>query len=571
MTSRSAVTLNMAFRSLCKSSKYGVIPVRRQSVWIRDRVVKSAHKNVNIPNCTLNEFIWENFDKWPERTASVCSLTGRGYTYEQAFYLSNAFAANLRTKFNIRDGDVVSVMLPNIPDFPLVAIGILEAGGIISTINPIYTAHEVQRQLLLSKAKVVVTLPEIAKVIKEAFKIAKIDLPIIVIRTNGDPIPEGTVLFNELSEDVHVDKSCLKKVRRSVNDICFLPYSSGTTGLPKGVELSHRNIIANCLQLNEPSIKHHNDTTKTHQDAVMAVLPFFHIYGATVTMLHKMLVGCKVVTLAKFQPEPFFKALEKYKTNIMHIAPPIALLMTSHPSASPKTYRYLEIIHNGAAPFASSDVHRLLEKFQRKIDFRQGYGLTETSPVVALPVRLTEHYASVGGPVPNTEVKIVDSNLKELGPNETGELLIRGPQVMRGYKDNPEANIETFTKDGWFKSGDMAVIDENGHIIIADRIKELIKVKGFQVPPAELEGVIREHPSVLDVAVIGVPHKTHGEAPKAFVVLKSGQTPDIKDISSFVNEKVASYKRISDIVFLESIPKSASGKILRKDLKAKYC
>ncbi|XP_052749582.1 uncharacterized protein LOC113510928 [Galleria mellonella] len=571
MTSRCVVSLNVVFRTLCQSTKYTNSSVRRKSLWTQDRVLTSPHKNINIPNCTLNEFVWENLDKWPERTVAVCAITGRGYTYEQAFYLSNAFAANLRTKFKIVDGDVVSVMLPNIPDYPLVAMGILEAGAVISSINPIYTAHEVHRQLLVSNAKVVVTLPEISNIVKEAFKLAKIDIPIIVIKTNGDPAPEGTVLFNELSEDVHVDTSCLKKVRRSNNDVCFLPYSSGTTGLPKGVELSHRNIVANCIQISEPAIKQHNETTKTHQDVVMAVLPFFHSYGATVTMFHRMVVGGKIVTLAKLQPEQFLQSLEKYKANILHIAPPLGLLMTSHPAASPKIYQYLEVILNGAAPFAGSDANRLLSKIQRKIDFRQGYGLTETSPVVSLPIIGSEHYSSVGNPMPSTEVRIVDSNLKNLGPNETGELLVRGPQVMRGYKNNPEANRETFTEDGWFRTGDMAVVDDNGDITIADRIKELIKVKGFQVPPAELEGVLRDHPSVLDVAVIGVPHPTNGEAPKAFVVLKNGQNADTKDICNFVNERVASYKRLNDIVFLDSIPKSLSGKILRKDLKAKYC
>ncbi|XP_053608884.1 uncharacterized protein pdgy isoform X2 [Plodia interpunctella] len=571
MSSKSLFKVKRTLETLCQSSKYASASVRRNSGWTSDRIVKSPFKNVDLPNITLNEYIFQNLDKWPERTAAVCAVTGRGYTYEQTFKLSNAFAANLRNKFKIEDGDVVSVMLPNIPDFPLVALGILEAGGVVSTINPIYTAHEVQRQLLLSNAKIVVTLPEIVPVIKSAFNIAKIDLPVIVIRTNGDELPDGTIIFNELTEDPRVDTSCLKAVRRSTNDICFLPYSSGTTGLPKGVELSHKNIIANCEQINEPLIRCHNDTTDSHQDAVMGILPFFHIYGASVIMFHKMSAGAKLVTLAKFQPDVFLQSLQKSRTNILFLAPPILLLMSSHPAASKAVYQYLDVVISGAAPCAASDVRRLCEKVQRKLDYRQGYGLTETSPVVCFPKNGSDEFAAVGHPVPSTELKIVDNDLKSLGPNETGELLIKGPQVMRGYKDNPQANIESFTADGWFRSGDLATIDDRGVVTIADRLKELIKVKGFQVPPAELEGVLRDHPAVNDAAVIGVPHPHNGEAPKAFVVLKPGQKADTQNICAFVNERVAPYKNIKDVVFLDSIPKSSAGKILRKDLKAQYC
>ncbi|XP_075976981.1 uncharacterized protein LOC142977136 [Anticarsia gemmatalis] len=571
MVSKNLFTVKRTLCTVKQSSKYASVVIRKHSVWTQDKVIKSPYKNIEIPNCTLYDYVWQNLDRWPERTVSVCALTGRGYTYEQAFKLSNTFAANLRTKFKIRDGDAVAVMLPNVPDYPLVALGIMEAGAIITSINPIYTAHEVQRQLTMSAAKIIVTLPDTVPVVTEALKIAKLDIPIIVIKTNGDPVPEGTALFNELSEDVHVDKSCLKEVRRSTNDICFLPYSSGTTGLPKGVELSHRNIIANMEQINDPLIKCHNDTTATHQDVVMGVLPFFHIYASTVLMFHKMSVGAKLVALAKFQPELYLKTLEKHKTNIVMVAPPLILLMGSHPAATEKTFEHVEIIVNGAAPLAASDVERLNDKMKKTVDFRQGYGLTETSPTVTLTPKGLVSYAKTGPPVPSTELRIVDQDLRNLGPNETGEILIRGPQVMRGYRNNPQANNETFTADGWFKTGDLGVADEDGVLVIADRLKELIKVKGFQVPPAELESVFREHPSVNDAAVVGVSHKTKGETPKAFVVLKPGHKCTEQDISAFVNERVAAYKQVDDIKFVNEVPKSAAGKILRRVLKEKYC
>nr|XP_049700063.1 uncharacterized protein LOC110369823 [Helicoverpa armigera]XP_049700064.1 uncharacterized protein LOC110369823 [Helicoverpa armigera]XP_049700066.1 uncharacterized protein LOC110369823 [Helicoverpa armigera] len=571
MVAKNLFTVKRTLNTVTQSSKYASVVIRKHSVWTQDRVITSPYKSIEIPNYTLYEYVWHNLDKWPERTASVCAVTGRGYTYEQAFKLSNRFGANLRTKFKIRDGDTVAIMLPNIPDYPLVALGILEAGGVITSINPIYTAHEIQRQLKMSASKMIVTLPEAVPTVKEALKLAKLNIPIVVVKTNGDPAPEGTALFNELSEDIHADKSCLKKVRRNPNDICFLPYSSGTTGLPKGVELSHRNIIANCQQINEPQIRLHHDTTATHQDVVMGVLPFFHIYAATVLMFHKLSIGAKLVALAKFSPESFLKTIEKQKTNTLMVAPPLILMMSSHPAATAKTFQHVDFVCNGAAPLAASDAERFLARCERDIDFRQGYGLTETSPVVSLSPTMSKRYEATGPPIASTELRIVDKDLKNLGPKETGEILIRGPQVMRGYRDNPQANNEAFTADGWFRTGDMGIADADGTITIADRLKELIKVKGFQVPPAELESVLREHPSVDDAAVVGVPHQTKGESPKAFVVLKNGHKCTSNDLSKFVNEKLAAYKHVDDISFIDKVPKSAAGKILRRVLKEQYC
>ncbi|XP_063538470.1 uncharacterized protein LOC134747764 [Cydia strobilella] len=571
MASKSLFAANRTV-ALTKKSLKCLSSVRKfsETPWTHEGIIKSPFKDIEEPTCTLYESVWKNLEKWPDRTMAVCGMTGRGYTYSQGFKLSSAFAANLRGKLRVRDGDAVAVMLPNVPDYPVVALGILEAGAVITSINPIYTAHEVHRQLVMSGAKVIVTVRETTDVVKAALKMAKLDIPIIVVRTEDTDVPVGTIRFKELSVDVHVDLSPLKKVRRKAEDVCFLPYSSGTTGVPKGVELTNRNLVANCEQMNEPIIKTHNVTTATHQDAVMAVLPFFHIYGAEVMMFHKLSQGIKLVTLPKFQPQLFLRTLEKYKTNVLYAAPPIVLLMASHPAASPETFQHLEVIINGSAPLTTADADRFIERAKRKFDFRQGYGLTETSPVVTVTPRGNDNYGCVGLPVPNTELKIVDENLTTLGPNEKGELLIRGPQVMKGYRNNDKANKEAFTDDGWFRSGDLAIGDEHGIITIADRLKELIKVKGFQVPPAELEGVLRDHPSVDDAAVIGVPHETNGEAPKAFIVLKKGHNVARSNICDFVKERVAEYKRINDVTFLDELPKNSTGKILRRELKEKY-
>ncbi|XP_047998110.1 4-coumarate--CoA ligase 1-like [Leguminivora glycinivorella] len=541
-----------------------------ETPWTQEGIIKSPFKDVEIPACTLHDYVWQNLEKWPDRTIAVCGFTGRGYTYSQGFKLSATFAANLRSKLGVRDGDTVAVMLPNVPDYPVVALGVLGAGGVITTINPTYTAHEIQRQLVTTGAKVIVTVRETVDVVKSALRLPNLDIPIVIVRTEDTEVPVGTIRFKELSVDVSVDLSPLKEVRRSAEDVCFLPYSSGTTGIPKGVELTNRNLVANCEQMNEPVIKMHNETTATHQDAVMAVLPFFHIYGAEVMMFHKLSQGVKLVTLPKFQPQLFLRTLEKYKCNVLYVVPPIVLLMATHPSATPKTFKHLEVIINGSAPLTTADADRFMERAKRKFDFRQGYGLTETSPAVTITPKGNNNYGCVGLPVPNTELKIVDEHIKTLGPNKKGELLIRGPQVMKGYRNDVQANKEAFTDDGWFRSGDLVFGDEHGIITVVDRLKELIKVKGFQVSPAELEGVLRDHPSVDDAAVIGVPHQTNGEAPKAFIVLKKGHNVAPTNITDFVKERVAEYKRISDVTFLEELPKNSTGKILRRELKEKY-
>ncbi|XP_041981240.1 4-coumarate--CoA ligase 1-like [Aricia agestis] len=555
------------FNELCKSSKY-IVVIRNTSLWTPEGVIKSPYKDVVVPDCTLPEYMWKNLEKWAQKPALVCALTGKTYTFEQAHRTSRNFAANLRKKFKIKDGDTVIIMLPNLPEYPIVTLGVLQAGGVASTINPIYTAHEVQRQLIMSEAKLIITLPQITNVINEALKLAKLDLPVIAVKGN-DTLPEDVANFFELIEDT--DTSCLKDVRRTNTDVCFLPYSSGTTGLPKGVELTHQSLLANCEQMNEPMIKVHNETTASYQDSILAVLPFFHIYAATVLMFHKMAHGIKIVALPKFQPDTYLDVLEKHRINVLLAAPPLIILMGNHPAVTSEKLQYLDTIVNGAAPLSKADAERLLGRIKQEVRFSQGYGLTETSPVVSISDKYSKRYDLVGHACPNTELKIVDADMKALGPNETGELLVRGPQVMKGYKDNPKANAETLIGDGWFRTGDMGIVNEEGVLKIVDRLKELIKVKGFQVPPAELEAVLREHPAVTDAAVIGVPHPTKGESPKAFICMKSGHTEDVKNIAKFVEERVAPYKKIDDIVILDAIPKSAAGKILRKELRKKYC
>ncbi|XP_041981646.1 uncharacterized protein LOC121735046 [Aricia agestis] len=538
---------------------------RANHIWSTDRVVQSPFKNVDIPDMPITEYVWKDLERWSKKTAVVCGVTDRSYTYEQVYRQSQTFGACLRKILNIQNDDVVAIMMPNVPEYPTTVLGILTAGAIATTVNPIYTAYELQKQIILSGAKIIVTIPEIVPVVKDAMKLAKVNLPIVVMDLDTK-CPDGAISYKELMES-NTDLSVLSNVKRSAKDIICLPYSSGTTGLPKGVEWTSTNIISNCEQQNT-EIKQHNDTTESNQDTVLANLPMFHAYGLSVVLFHKLSLGLKLVTLPRFQPETFVKAFEKHKLNLFFVAPPTVLFMGFHSELTPKHLEHVRTVIVGAAPLPKPDVERFLRKVNKNVHFGQAYGLTETSPVVTMCPPKFDNYLSVGLPLPNIKLRIVDDNLNNLGPNEVGELLIHGPNVMKGYRQNEEANKQVFV-DGWFRSGDMARIDEDGVVYIADRLKELIKVNAYQVAPAELESIVKEHPAVFDAAVIGVPDPKTGQKPKAFIVMKEGTNVKDQDIMDYVNTRVAPYKRITQIEFIDAIPKNPSGKILRRILAQK--
>ncbi|KAL3266074.1 hypothetical protein HHI36_010260 [Cryptolaemus montrouzieri] len=353
-----------------------------------------------------------------------------------------------------------------------------------------------------------------------------------------------------------------------------MPYSSGTTGLPKGVELTHSNIVSNITQLSPEEINYLQETTKEHQDVIPVILPIFHIYGLVITTILTLLRGCKNVYIPKFEPKQFIDILVNYKPNVLFVAPPLVLFMTNQDAVKPEYLSPVRDILSGAAPLGAADEQRFLAKAKKNITIGQGYGMTEASPVIALTNKKKRcPPGSTGIPVPNTEFKIVDisnPNGPSLGPNQTGELLVRGPQIMRGYHNRPEETENTIT-DGWLRTGDIAFYDDDKNLTITDRLKELIKVKGFQVPPAELEEIIRKHPDVLDVGVIGIPHKLFGEVPRAFVTPKPGAQIKEQKLQEFVKDKVASYKELKGgVQIMDRIPKNASGKILRRELKDLY-
>ncbi|GBP88151.1 Probable 4-coumarate--CoA ligase 3 [Eumeta japonica] len=481
--------------------------------------------------------------------------------------MSMSLAASLRTKLKLQDNDIVAIILPNVPEYPCALLGVMQAGCIATTANPAYNSDEIQRQLEMVKVKAVIASNFSYPRIVQALKNMKKNVPVILI---DNEVPEGAIKFAELAEDLNIDINCLKSIQRSSNDVAVIPFSSGTTGLPKGVVLTHGNIVSTGQAISLSEVVAIEETTETYQAVLPAVLPFFHIFGLSIVMLNQMYMGVKLVTMPMFKPELFLEVLVKYKASCLFCVPPMAVFLGKHPAVSPQHLQYLENMICGAAPLAETDVQALSAK-NKNIIIRQGFGLTETGGAATIGHRRDTNHASVGHTLSCSEIKIADLNTGEaLGPGQEGEIWVRGSNVMRGYFDNPEANAETFSPGGWFKTGDIGRYDDGKYLYITDRLKELIKVKGFQVPPAELEALLRTHPKVLDCAVIGIPDTIQGEVPKAFLVPQPGQSVSTEEVKEYVNAKVTSYKKIKEVQLVDSIPKNPAGKILRKELKQKY-
>lgn len=536
----------------------------------------SPYDVVTTPNLALDQYVWQNVSKWPNHIATVCGITGRSYTYSRLRDHSAALSIRLHSKLKFEIGDVIAVCLSNIPEFPIAALGAIEAGLIVTTINPIYTSSEIQKQLESSKPKAIIGTPKTFATIKQAVENCKEDIKIICIKTEvNEAIPSGAIDFNELIDIKNVDFSSLRPHNRHPDDLAFLPYSSGTTGLPKGVMLSHNNIGVNCEQL---GVKFGDSvislpTTDQYQDVSPAVLPFFHIYGFTVTLVSKLALGNKIVTLPEFKPNTFIDTMREHKATLLHLVPPIFIYLGQSGAINSSDLATVRLIMSGAAPLGGLDVEQFYTKAPNTV-IVQGYGLTETSPVALMNMPGNTKYASVGVPASTTRCKIVavdDSKGVGLAANQSGEIWVKGPQNMLGYYNNQKATDEILL-DGWIRTGDIGHYDDEGFFYITDRLKELIKVKGFQVAPAELEEILRSHPDISEAAVVGIPHERNGEAPRAFLVKRPESQVNEDEIKKFVAKHVVEYKHlVGGVQFLDVIPKNTTGKILRREIKEKYC
>lgn len=522
-------------------------------------VFRSPHPDVAIPQLSIYDFLFGSIAEADlDREAVTDGGSGAVVSYRELISQIDAVAGALAAD-GIGVGSVVALHSPNTPAFVAVFHGILRAGATVTTINALATAHDIASQLTDSHATRLLTVSPLLPHALEAAQEVGLAADAITVL---DPT-EGYRSF----ADLLAQKLAAPEVSFDpATHLAVLPYSSGTTGKPKGVMLTHRNLVANVAQAG-PQIGVVAD------DVVLAVLPFFHIYGMTVLLNLALSARANLVTMPRFDLQEFLRIIQDHRCTFVFVAPPIALALAKHPIIDNYDLASVRVILSGAAPLDEAVARKAASRLDCQV--MQGYGMTEMSPVSHAHDAANSDIplGSVGVTVPNMECRLVDSlsgediEVPESGVSEPGELLCRGPNIMIGYLGNDEATREVLTSDGFLRTGDIATVSAEGYVTIVDRLKELIKYKGYQVAPAELEALLLTHPLIADAAVIGVADAEGEEVPKAFVVLQADAELSEDDVIDFVAEHVAPYKKVRQVEMIDTIPKSASGKILRKDLR----
>ncbi|GAM19056.1 hypothetical protein SAMD00019534_022310 [Acytostelium subglobosum LB1] len=523
----------------------------------------SDYPDVLIPeDVSLTQYIMPYLERHGDRVLLVDGLTSQEYTACDVKSAIEKFASAL-SKLGFQKGDVVAFILPNSPQYVMAFHGALLVGCVPTAVSIDFQLPEILKTIGTVSPKGLVTIATNDKIADIQRDIPSIQHTIVI--GDVDVPPPNTLSYSKL-----LATSTGEYPRVTVNgrdEVAFLPFSSGTTGMPKGVELTHCNLIANVVQIQSIEC-----TTYKYNDVVFGVLPYFHIYGMVFFFGIMLKVGVKSVIVPRFEPNSYLKLIQTHMVTISFIAPPVAIFFAKSPLIDNYDLSSLRTLFCGAAPCSDNVENAIKQRFNGQVILKQAYGLTEASPaIVVTPYSLIKSGAS-GKILPNIVLKIQDHVTKELKEaGQSGEICIKGPNVMKGYYKNPKATQELFDQDGFLHTGDIGRIDPDGYLYLEDRVKELIKYKGFQVPPAELEGVLLRHESILDCAVMGVPDEEAGELPIAFVVLRPNSTTTEEHIHEWFNPQVAYYKKLrGGIRFIEQVPKSAAGKILRKDLRTKY-
>ncbi|MFG2128836.1 4-coumarate--CoA ligase family protein [Streptomyces sp. NPDC048751] len=517
---------------------------------------RSEYADVPAIELPIHEAVLARAAEFGDAPALVDGTDGTTLTYEQLDRFHRRIAAAL-TDAGVRKGDVLALHSPNTIAFPTAFYGATRAGASVTLVHPLATPEEFAKQLGDSSARWIVTVSPLLQTARRAAEIAGGVREIFVC----DTAPGHRSLIDMLASAAPEPVVDIDPAR----DVAVLPYSSGTTGTPKGVMLTHRQIATNLAQL-EPALADRSG------DRILAVLPFFHIYGLTALMNAPLRLGATVVVLPRFELNTFLAAIQNHRITSLYVAPPIVLALAKHPAVAQYDLSSLKYIVSAAAPLDA----RLAAACSQRLGLPpvgQAYGMTELSPgthVVPLDAMRDAPAGTVGKLIAGTEMRIVslDDPDKDLGVGESGEILIRGPQVMKGYLGRPEATTAMIDTDGWVHTGDVGHVDADGWLFVVDRVKELIKYKGFQVAPAELEALLLTHPGIADAAVIGAYNDDGNEVPHAHVVRQPTATGLSEgEVMMYVAERVAPYKRVRKVTFIDAVPRAASGKILRRQLR----
>jgi acyl-CoA synthetase (AMP-forming)/AMP-acid ligase II len=524
-------------------------------------MTRSTFPDVEIPNLSVYDFLFGTLEKSDlAANALIDGTTGAATTYGEMVNQVNAVAGALAAR-GVDSTTTVGLLCPNSPAFAVVFHGLLRLGAIVTTINSLYTAEEIANQLKDAGATWLITVSPLLAGAEEAADAVGLDAEHLIVLDGAEGHPSMRDLFAQQASPPEVSFD-------PATHIAVLPYSSGTTGRPKGVMLTHRNLVANVVQSSAT-------IGVEGGEAVLAVLPFYHIYGLTVLLNFALKTRSALVTMPRFDLPEFLRIIQDQKCTWVFIAPPIAVALAKHPLVDQFDLSSVKAVFSGAAPLDANLAGAVAKRLNTTV--RQGYGMTELSPVShVIPLGRDDiSLDNIGLALPNMESKLVDPEtgneipIPKSGVSEPGELMCKGPNVMVGYLGNEEATRATLEPDGWLHTGDIATVDSDGIYKIVDRLKELIKYKGYQVAPAVLEAVLLTHPKIADAAVIGVLDEDGQEIPKAFVVIQAGEELTEDEVMQYVTSKVAPHEKVRRVEFIELIPKSTAGKILRKDLRAR--
>jgi long-chain acyl-CoA synthetase len=545
---------------------------------------------LTYPDIPLHRLLEDTARRYPDKSATKMVLKyllggrltiGGTLTYRELNSYADRFAAAL-VNLGVKPGDRVAVMLPNSPQFVIAFYGALKAGAIVVNINPTYTARELQHQLTDAGAETIILLNLFYKRLEEARGQTPIKNTIVTHIFDLLPFPSKQLVHRaqqkeadwvtvQPSASIHLFEKLLAnapaqspRIAVKPDDVALFQYTGGTTGLPKAAMLTHRNLVTNTLQVTSflPS-------AEPGKEKVMAAIPFFHVYGMTVAMNFAIYIGGEIVIVPNPRPiDHVMHVIDKERTTIFPGVPAMYIGIINHPAVNQTNLRSIKACISGSAPLPME----VQEKFGELTGGRlvEGYGLTETAPVTHCnPVYGERRAGSIGLPLPDVEARIVhpDTGLTvPWGSDEVGELLVRGPNVMKGYWNRTEETAATIDEDGWLHTGDIARMDEDGYFYIVDRKKDMIIASGYKVLPREVEEVLFAHPQILEAAVAGVPDSYRGETVKAFIVPKPGTTPTAEEIVAFCRERLAPYKVPRQIEFRQELPKTQIGKVLRRVL-----